>query len=316
MIRIGLQTGGIMNAYPNDMDSVYRVIAESGFDAVDANINRLFPADQVRSGQRCAALEGGDRDFLSLLTPWKAAADKYGLKNEQAHAPFPSMLPGGTPEISGYLIDVLQKFIMGCDHIGCRKLVIHPFMPAYDQQTSPEQEWALNIEGYSRLIPHAKQYGVMLLVENLVRRRSGVPYTSCTSDLSTACRLVDELNRIAGEKVFGFCLDIGHLLTLGLDVKNAMIQLGSRIEAFHIHDNNGLNDQHMAPYMGVLDWNRFVEGLAAIRYDQTLSFETFNVWNKVDHELCPTLMKLIAQTGRMFARRAEAIISQNFSKTY
>ena len=56
--------------------------------------------------------------------------------------------------------------------------------------------------------------------------------------------------------------------------------------------------------MGVLDWNRFVEGLRAIRYDKTPSFETFNFWNTIDKELCPEHMRLIAQAGRMFARRA------------
>ena len=82
-----------------------------------------------------------------------------------------------------------------------------------------------------------------------------------------------------------------------------MMQLGDRIEAFHVHDNDGKDDQHLAPYMGVLDWNRFVEGLHAIRYDKTLSFETYNIWNVIDRELCPDFLRFIARTGRMFARR-------------
>ena len=89
-------------------------------------------------------------------------------------------------------------------------------------------------------------------------------------------------------------------------IRETMQTLGERIVAFHIHDNDGVDDLHLAPYMGVLDWNRFVEGLRDIGYDQTLSFETFNVWNVVDHELCPEVMRLIAHTGRMFAKRAQA----------
>ena len=58
--------------------------------------------------------------------------------------------------------------------------------------------------------------------------------------------------------------------------------------------------------MGVLDWNRFVEGLKAIGYNKTMSFETFNIWNVMDEEIAPKMMKFIAECGRTFARRAEA----------
>jgi sugar phosphate isomerase/epimerase len=62
--------------------------------------------------------------------------------------------------------------------------------------------------------------------------------------------------------------------------------------------------------MGVLNWDNFVAGLAAIGFDKTLSFETFNIWNVVDNELCPDLMKFIARTGRVFASRAEKLMAE------
>ena len=59
--------------------------------------------------------------------------------------------------------------------------------------------------------------------------------------------------------------------------------------------------------MGVLDWNRFIEGVKEIGYDATLSFETFNVWNQVDGAVMDSMMRFIADCGRMFARRASAL---------
>ena len=59
------------------------------------------------------------------------------------------------------------------------------------------------------------------------------------------------------------------------------------------------------PYTGKLDWNRFIAGCKAIGYKGTLSFETFNITNMFDKELIPDALKLIAATGRMFARRIE-----------
>ena len=129
----------------------------------------------------------------------------------------------------------------------------------------------------------------------------GKVYASCCSDITRACEYVDELNRIAGEKLFGFCVDTGHLLLCSIDIKNAITELGDRIECFHVHDNNGLNDQHVAPYMGLLDWNRFVDGLREIGYDGDFSYEinpqrfpeeALPTWLRFLHDLGEDLMKL------------------------
>lgn len=42
-------------------------------------------------------------------------------------------------------------------------------------------------------------------------------YSAICSDIPEACVYIDKLNEIAGEKLFGFCLDTGHLNLLGLD---------------------------------------------------------------------------------------------------
>ena len=303
MVSIGVQTGGI--ASDNGIDGVYRIIKEAGFDAADANVDHLMSYDDIVKKRAAPAFSGTDRECVEYFRPWRDAAKKYGIENYQAHAPFPSCVHD--PEDSGYndyLIRMLKKTIVGCDFMDCRHLIIHPFFLGYDQQLSPETEWNLNIERYSALIPEAKKYGVTICLENMFTSHRGKIYAACCSDIDTACRYVDTLNGIAGEKCFAFCLDTGHLLLAGKDVREAMIRLGDRIEAFHVHDNNGVSDQHLAPYMGVLDWNRFVEGLRAIRFDRTLSFETFGIWNTVDRELAPAMMRFIAETGRTFARRA------------
>jgi len=301
-MKIGVQTGGAEEIY--GVDGTYQLIKESGFDAVDVNLDHLLTGGQIHAGEHVPAFEGTDEECLAYFRPWKDAAEKYGLDNYQAHALFPGYV--GEQEYDNYLLKALEKTIMGCAYIGCHKLVIHPFHLGYTHPVTPEQEWELNIQRYSALIPAAKKYGVMILLENLFTAWRGKIYSAICSDITMACKYIDTLNEIAGEKIFGFCLDVGHLLLLGLDVKNAMVELGRRIEAFHVNDNDGVTDQHLAPYMGKLDWDRFVEGLRAIGFNQTMSFETFRIWACVDHELCPSMMKFIAETGRMFARRADA----------
>ena len=66
-------------------------------------------------------------------------------------------------------------------------------------------------------------------------------------------KLLDELNRLAGQVCFGFCLDTGHLLLCSQEVKNSLLKLGNRMDAMHVHDNDGVSDKHLAPCSGVFD---------------------------------------------------------------
>lgn len=302
MNRISLQTGGPEERF--GVDETYRLVKEWGFDAVDANIDHLCSWNQLVNNRIPETLLKGGRDCAELFRPWADASKKHGVDNYQAHAPFPCLVEGETSaETNANIIRMLENMIRGCDYMNCRNLIIHPFFLGYGK-LSPEEEWDINIESYSKLIPAAKEYGVTVCLENMFTGFNGRIYAACCSDITSACRYVDTLNALAGRKCFGFCLDTGHLLLVGLDVKDTMVKLGSRISAFHIHDNNGRDDQHLAPYFGVLDWKRFTEGLKAIKYEGTLSFETFNVWNTVDNAVAPEIMRFIAQCGRLFAQRA------------
>ena len=287
-------------------ENAYRVIKEAGFDAVDASINVMMRYAQA--SVRCLPelmQDGREKELLEAAAPWRDGAKEYHLDNYQAHAPFPSlMMDDAADPFNETMLAVMKKYLMLCDYINCRRLVIHPAFCDYKHRLTAEQEWEINMERYASLIPAAKKYGVMILLENMFISHNKRIYEAVCSDIPTTCRYIDELNALAGEKVFGFCLDTGHLLLLGKDIKDAMIQLGDRIEAFHIHDNDGITDQHLAPYMGVMDWERFMQGLEAIQYRKTLSFETGSIANRYPKELYPQALRLLAETGRMFGRRA------------
>ncbi len=301
-MKIGVQTGGIEEHFGTD--GAYRVIKEAGFDAVDVNFDHLLGVSQINKHEHVPAFDAEGDEMLAYFKPWKDAAEKYGIDNYQAHAPFPCYIPEPSDGYNDYLLEVLKKSIIACAYIGCKRLIIHPFFLDYKRKLDPQVEWDLNIERYSQLIPVAKEHGVIICLENMFSSFNAKRYEAICSDLTLACQYVDTLNEIAGERVFAFCLDTGHLLLLGKDIKQSMIKLGDRIECFHVHDNNGNDDQHMPPYTGKMDWNRFVEGLKAIGFDKTMCFETYFIWTYIDPKAGCSFLRFIADCGRRFAELA------------
>ena len=61
----------------------------------------------------------------------------------------------------------------------------------------------------------------------------------------------------------GICLDLGHAhMTVG--IPEAVATLGPRIASVHVHDNNGLKDEHLWPGDGAIPWPATVASLKAL----------------------------------------------------
>ena len=165
MAIIGVQTGGLTRLY--GIDGAYKAIRDAGFDAADVNLDELMSYRDIVEQRRPPVFNGTAEDSFSYFQPYRDAAEKYGVANAQAHAPFPSWVADfdGTSDYNDYLLHVMEITIAGCAFIGCKKLVIHPFFPSYEHMLSEEAEWALNKERYARLIPAAKKWDVTILLD-------------------------------------------------------------------------------------------------------------------------------------------------------
>ena len=106
-------------------------------------------------------------------------------------------------------------------------------------------------------------------------------FQACCPDANEAIIYIDELNKIAGEELFGFCCDIGHLTLVGIDPYKFITKLGSRIKCFHIHDNFGVDDDHYFPFIGTTVWDRFYKAIKDIDYKGNFDFETSGTQSKL-----------------------------------
>ena len=73
------------------------------------------------------------------------------------------------------------------------------------------------------------------------------------------------------EKHFGFCFDSGHAnINYQLD---KCYKYCKRIIAVHLHDNDGNDDKHTAPFTGSLDWDLTAKILRESGYQGVLTYE-------------------------------------------
>ena len=129
MALIGVQTNGVTQLY--GVDGAYREMKEVGFDAADVSLNTLLPYQDIVNQKQSPAFKDTLEESLSFFQPYRDAAEKYGIENAQAHAPYPSYVLGAH-DYNEYLMRALEICIAACAYIGCKKLVIHPFFNGYE----------------------------------------------------------------------------------------------------------------------------------------------------------------------------------------
>lgn len=274
-----------------------RFIKDCGFEGIDYNINNVF--SQTFDKEKLTSFF--DRDVAELYAyyePLKRACREYGVDISQMHALFPVYEPG-REEKNAYYIAVIEKMMAVCRYLDCPGIVVHPWTGA---DMTKEEEREVNLGVYRKLIPTAKQYGVKIWLENLGSYDKRWLAGACGSP-EDACWYIDTLNIEAGEELFGFCFDVGHAYITGQNIYQYLMTLGHRVQALHIHDNDGKEDQHLLPYSQKINWERFLKGLTDSGYDKALSFETFVGIARLPEETRKEGLCLVSAIGRYFRTR-------------
>lgn len=296
-MKLSVQSGELLDKF--GLEDGFRMAKEAGFEAMDINLDHIVSVRQMCEGDLEGFLKLTDDDLKAAYAETKELAAKYGITFTQAHAPFPTWVKDGIA--NDHMQYILEKTIMLCEYLDCPRLVVHEGSLPYGDDDSGT--WDYNIKMYTGLIPALKKYGVQCCLENLFRGHKGLMMPGPCWTADEAVKYVDTLNEIAGETLFGFCLDIGHALLVKQDIYDFIIKMGPRLTCLHIHDNNGLNDQHLFPYMGAVNWDRFCQGLKEINYAYDLSFETFAGLRMFDPALAPEVLKLAGATAALFRSR-------------
>lgn len=313
-MKLCIQTGDIVDRL--GFEKGYASIKGIGFDAIDWNLDHALKSKDLRNGtyKGTCIFENSLDEVKAHYAEELSYIQSNGLEIYQAHAPFPPYIHGDEASLD-YNIGIYKRMIEYMDYVNCSNVIIHGinFLPNKDKSITAKMHKELNFKLYESLIPTliACKNPVKVCLENLVSSFNmgngvvGFDNGVCSVP-EEAAEWVDELNSKAGKDVFGFCLDTGHANLAGIKPDVFVRALGSRITAFHIHDNDGIGDRHLAPFTGTINWADFCQAVKETGFDGAMDFETFNQHNKgldFSEEMGLMWLGTVYKIGDMFRKR-------------
>lgn len=191
-------------------------------------------------------------------------AQKLCLPVQSVHAPF-----GGCADLwdtdeekARHAENDILNTIRICGETNVPIVVSHVYI-GFDGRSLPKDR---GLERYGRLIEEATRCGVKLAFENT----EGEEYLEAV------------LRTFGKDAAVGFCLDTGHEICYN-HAKDLLEPYGKHLIATHLNDNLGirdfngtitwLDDLHLLPFDGIVDWHGLAARLYRENYTGTLTFE-------------------------------------------
>ena len=275
-MRIGISANMLKNGYDRWGDDKYKKLKEHGFSCVDYGM--VDTNDGVYSFD--------DNQFEEFMKKEKALAEASGIEVSQVHGPWRYPPQDSTAEDRAERLEKMKKSIRGAALLGCKYWVVHPIMPCglIDlKDGTMEKTRELNLQFMNELLKTAKEYGVIICLENM---------PMLNFSISTPTQILNFVNEINDEN-FKICLDTGHVNVFeDLSVADAVYELGDKLTVLHVHDNSGVEDEHLAPFSGGIDWVDFSKALKETGFDGVISLETLPDGNLDDLEYEKECIKL------------------------
>jgi len=156
--------------------------------------------------------------------------------------------------------------------LGFKVLVTHISSEYWWPSGAPKEQMRhFAVEGLKRVAEPVKKLGAMIAVENLTETM-GTGFDSSADGLN---EIVTEV----GSDVIGVCIDTGHANLVyhraaGDDPATTIRALKGKIISTHIHDNDGVGDQHLMPGLGNMDWEKIKAAFIDIDYGGPFEYET------------------------------------------
>lgn len=261
-------------------EKAIELLAKAGFDAWDFSMFEMARIDWSTYKLKESSHPLSKPDYAKFAKSLRKVADDCGIECNQSHAPFPSRLVG---------MDYLKRAIECTAIAGGKICIIHP-----DNNSSCEE----NAKMYNELLPYAKEYGVKIATENMWNWHEGAKRSTFA-----ACATAEDFKKhidIVNDPYLVACLDLGHaeMEGSGEGAPYMIRELGDRLQALHIHDNDKIGDSHQIPFSMKIDFNEIAKALKDINYQGELTLEADRYLEEYDKDNVFEGIKNLAKSAR------------------
>jgi sugar phosphate isomerase/epimerase len=153
-------------------------------------------------------------------------------------------------------MDEVKRALEVAEQIPFRFLIQHLGLP---NESFSEKKFESAMTSIEHLRAFAKPLGVRILLENI------------PNELSTPEKLVEMIHTAHFDDV-GICFDVGHA-HMTSSVREAFEMVGNLVCSTHIHDNAKLQDSHLWPGQGTVDWKEAMDLLRSAPQTPALLLE-------------------------------------------
>ncbi len=244
-----------------ESEDAIRLIAEAGYGAVDLDLAfwRLSTDYMAKD------------NWKEWVERQRDCAREAGLSFSQGHAHFFALdhCELLTEEERAFRDRTILRDIEAAGLCGVKWLVLHPESYCDSVWYSHSLSLEKNRELFARYGEAAAKYGVGIAIENMFIH--SMPCFAASSE-----DLIELLDRLGDDSLFGLCWDTGHGNLNKVDQPAAVRQMGRRLKALHINDNHGQKDEHILPFAGTICWQPFMEALEEIGYEGDFTYEIHN----------------------------------------
>ncbi len=257
--------------------------------------------DKTGIGAIDMSFESLDYSDTSLRSVLYAAARRAREKNISiplCHLSF--YMPD--PKNNALMKEFQKELMRGIDMaalMGIKRAVTHP-IAIYSKEISYGDWVRANMAFLTPVVEYAREKGVRILIENMPADKEAPDnhlYGSCALNVSS---LADKLS-------CGVCWDTGHANISGYKQSEQLATIGERLEALHVHDNDGIKDSHLPPFDGNVDWEDVAFGLRCCETPLIVSVEVTAWALDGDTKTRENFGQLILSRARRFMGLADLI---------
>ncbi len=206
--------------------------------------------------------------FDAVFPDWKPGVDLQeiareataaGLEIQSVHAPFGTIEQMWAPEGWEAELALQTECLQKAAEIGVSLVICHVFKGFGEEHPNE-----IGVKAFTKLLDTAQELGVKVALENT----EGEKYLELLHQ------------RLWAHPAVGFCWDSGHEQCYNYG-KDLLARYGDKLLGTHLNDNFGitgesiyyLDDAHVLPLTGIIDWEDAAKRLAKIEFGDYLTFE-------------------------------------------